>query len=802
MSIIEADQEKIILHPKPGFVVKTKILESKNNEEILTKVFINICHDSQVPKPQIDFEPEVVFPLIIENQWEIPIVVSKVKQSKDKKGFPSLVYDCCINSQCFQWCQLNKDLRLIVIEWCIESVEMINSITLERDYSLPKMLSKGELSETEITKDELNDVGFKKLNDLKQNETLGVLEELNSLDDIEMADGEELPDLFNRGSSNSKKNLIEEIDYVPKKRIDTVEEKPREPINFTIQFKKLIDDNEYSLCVIFESDSSDYMLELSYENASLLITSVSDRRFSQGRQLSIPLPPDLDVKLHNIQLNIINEKISSISTTRLDEPEEIIFIMSAVERLIDESNNSYGTIDEIQSKNPHSFWKEINVISKATVPLTITFFLQYIFSITSLIAAGKLGPVALGASSLALTTFNISGLAIFQGLASSLDSFCPQAYGAGLITGVGLYFQRCTLIMFAFMAPLLLFWWYSGSFLGLFVSDTELVQLAQNFLRWHILGVPGLIFFESGKRFLQAQHIFHAGTYILIIAVPVNIFLNWYLVISPYGLGYIGVPITISITYWTISLLMFGFVYFIDGMQCWGGFTKQALQKWGPMLRISIFGAIMAVSEFLAFEILVLFSANFADPAAKVSAQAIVSNLASLFYQVTFATSVVINTRIGNYIGKNDIEGAILDTKVLFACAPVLGLINCSIFILGRYKLAKLFTDDDLVLKLAIGLNILAGINQIGDSFNVLATGVLRGQGRQKIGSILNCFCFYVIAIPLGYILAFKFNFELNGLWYGLIIGVLCLAASQAGFILTSDWKSIVIASHNMHDAH
>ncbi|KAI5963931.1 hypothetical protein CANMA_003528 [Candida margitis] len=204
------DQKKLKLDPKPGFVIKTKILESRNSSQVFTKVFINICHDPQVPKPSIAFEPEVVFPMIIDNQWEIPIVVSIVKDSKDKKGFPSLVYDCCINDECFRWCQISKDLKLILIEWCIESVEMVNSVTLEREYSIPKMLTKGELTQTELTQEELSDLGFKKLHDLEQNETLGVIEELKLEGDNE--EEENLPDLFNIGGEGApKKSLIEEI---------------------------------------------------------------------------------------------------------------------------------------------------------------------------------------------------------------------------------------------------------------------------------------------------------------------------------------------------------------------------------------------------------------------------------------------------------------------------------------------------------------------------------------------------------------------------------------------------------------
>lgn len=195
----------VVLDPTPGFVVKTRILEARSAMHTLsTKVFINICHDSAAPRPPTDFDPAVVFPLIIKNEWEIPLVVSNEKQNVDKKGVAAFVYDCCVNLVCFQWCQVNADLRAILIEWCIESVELLYEVVLEREYLIPKMLAKGELSQTEVKNDDLQ----KRLQELKNNETLGVLEELRPEDDDNDASLADLRNIHNRPVSRP---IIEEI---------------------------------------------------------------------------------------------------------------------------------------------------------------------------------------------------------------------------------------------------------------------------------------------------------------------------------------------------------------------------------------------------------------------------------------------------------------------------------------------------------------------------------------------------------------------------------------------------------------
>lgn len=216
----------IKLSPRPGFVVKTKILEGLGDHTFGKKVFINICHDDQVPKPEGEFDVEAIFAKIVKNDWEIPIVVSLEKILSDKKGVPSFVYDCCINSECFTWIQLNTDLRLILIEWAIESVETMHDLVLEREYTLPKMLSKGDLSETEITQNDLRNEMQDKLAELKQNEASGLVQQL--MPDTE-DDDEQLPDIMN--IEGRKKPLIQEIEDLSIQEIRSVKRNDRKDVH-------------------------------------------------------------------------------------------------------------------------------------------------------------------------------------------------------------------------------------------------------------------------------------------------------------------------------------------------------------------------------------------------------------------------------------------------------------------------------------------------------------------------------------------------------------------------------------------
>lgn len=462
---------------------------------------------------------------------------------------------------------------------------------------------------------------------------------------------------------------------------------------------------------------------------------------------------------------------------------------------------SYQAIhDDNESVLQHelvSFAEEFKIITKSSFLLAISFFLQYFISIMAVYSAGRLGPEYLAAVQLAVSTFNISGNAIYQGISTSLDSFCPQAFGKGKYHDVGFYFQKCTTIMLCVtLFPLSFIWWYSGFLLSFLIDNPTLIDGCQTYLRWIIIGAPGLFLFESSKRFLLSQQIVNPITYILLLTAPINLLANYLLVWhSTYGLGFVGIPVSAVILYWCLSLFTCIYILFLDAKKCWNGIDLTAcFTNWKPMLKLAIPGIIMVEAEYLAFQILNFFAATVGTIA--LAAQSICSAIGSLVFQISFSISVLIGTRVGHLIGCKDFQGAQNVVRIAILLASFLGVLTCLTICVGRSYFAGLFTDDKELLKQACKLLILLGINQIADAFNIIGAGILRGQGRQRIGSILNLISYYAIALPVGYYLAFYKGLEVFGLWCGLVLGVFVLASAEIYYIIRSDWDLIAVELH------
>lgn len=433
--------------------------------------------------------------------------------------------------------------------------------------------------------------------------------------------------------------------------------------------------------------------------------------------------------------------------------------------------------------------REAKTIAVYSRSLVVTFLLQYSLNVTSIFAVSRLGTLELGAVSLATMTANITCYAPVQGLATSLDTLCSQAFGSGHKHLVGLQLQRMTYFLLLLLVPVAAVWLNAEPILALMI-ERDSAALAATYLRIILLGAPAYAAFEGGKRFVQAQGLFHATTYVLLVAAPTNILLN-YLFVWKFGWGFRGAPLAVAITQNMLPMLLFLYVWKVDGSQAWGGFRKAALRNWGPMIRLALPGMIMVVAEWFAFEILTLASGRMG--VATLAAQSVLVTVTSTTFQIPFPLSIAGSTRVANLIGAQLVDAARTSAKVVsvsISClcrmrqradegeqtvvgGVIVGLFNVTILAVFRYHIPLLFTQDREVIELVAQTLPVCAVMQLFDGMAAVSHGLLRGIGRQEFGGYANLVCYYLVALPMSFGLAFGLDWNLEGLWVGVTVGLL-----------------------------
>jgi MATE family multidrug resistance protein len=94
------------------------------------------------------------------------------------------------------------------------------------------------------------------------------------------------------------------------------------------------------------------------------------------------------------------------------------------------------------------------------------------------------------------------------------------------------------------------------------------------------------------------------------------------------------------------------------------------------------------------------------------------------------------------------------------------------IFIVGRHTLPHFYIEDPEVISVASTLLVIAALFQLSDGAQVVCISALRGLQDVKIPSLLIFICYWIISLPLGYVLAFKMDLGAVGIWLGLFIGL------------------------------
>ncbi|TGJ85640.1 hypothetical protein E0Z10_g3084 [Xylaria hypoxylon] len=439
------------------------------------------------------------------------------------------------------------------------------------------------------------------------------------------------------------------------------------------------------------------------------------------------------------------------------------------------------------------WWSELWLLIRYSFPLIATYLLQYSWCVIVTYISGHLSADDLAAASLGMTTMNIFGFAVFEGMATALDTLCAQAYGSGSLTGVGLNVQRMFILMAFATVPITAVWAASPWILSLFVKQHHLAVMAGTFLRISIIGMPGYASFEALKRFLQAQGNFKAPMCILIICTPLNALLSW-LFAFKLGMGLSGAALGSALTNNLRPTLLMLYIVSPAGQwshQCWGGFSQAALSfsKMRPMIKLSIAGSAVNLAEWAAFE-MVAFSTSYLSTK-HLAAQSVLTTICVVSWHIPFSVSVGISTRIGHLIGAGLIDTA-RQATILYGCIFVLiGCFDGLVMFSLRHQLPRFFSDDPAVCAMAADTLLAVSLFQVIDAFICFTNGTLRGLGRQSVAAWVATAVNYGAAVPLAIWLELgPSGLELNGVWIGIGSGMVITAIIESFYLKSLRWQT------------
>ena len=159
------------------------------------------------------------------------------------------------------------------------------------------------------------------------------------------------------------------------------------------------------------------------------------------------------------------------------------------------------------------------------------------------------------------------------------------------------------------------------------------------------------------------------------------------------------------------------------------------------------------------------------NPVAQAAHQVAIS-LATLTYMAASGISAAAAIKSGNFFGAKKHQELRLSAIANYHIAIVFMTCAALIFSFGNHLLPWIYTSDISVIAIASQLLIIAAFFQLFDGTQVVGLGVLRGMGDVVVPTLVTFLAYWVLGLPVGYLLGIKFHMGVSGVWYGLVLGL------------------------------
>ena len=429
--------------------------------------------------------------------------------------------------------------------------------------------------------------------------------------------------------------------------------------------------------------------------------------------------------------------------------------------------------------------KEIRQTIKLAAPIILAQLAQVSISFVDTIMVGRLGQQELAGIAVGGAVF-FPLIIITLGILMGVGPMVSQAYGARDHLSVGRNVRQGLWLGTLLTVPSCLVMWYGGTLLGWAGQEEEIVLLAEEYLHAILWGVLPLLWFGVLRHFMEALSRPRVVMIIALAAVVLNICANYVLMYGKLGfpaLGLAGCGWASTLVLWTMFLVMAAFIRRDPGLGLYGVFSRLSKPDWHYFSRLFRLGwpiGIMQGLEVGLFSATALLMGLFSTVV--LAAHQMTLQCAAYAFMIPLGLSVAVSVRVGQAIGREDLQGARRAGYVGIGLGASFMMITAFCFWTFPRFFISLFLDvespvnREVVLQ-AISLLSVAAVFQVFDGIQVTAAGALRGLKDTRVPMFVALISYWVVGLSGGYLFGFQLDMGGVGLWWGLVLGLTTAAS-------------------------
>ncbi|MBQ78042.1 MAG: hypothetical protein CL692_05605, partial [Cellvibrionales bacterium] len=310
--------------------------------------------------------------------------------------------------------------------------------------------------------------------------------------------------------------------------------------------------------------------------------------------------------------------------------------------------------------------------------------------------------------------------------------------------------------------------------------DPDMASRANDYLLAIAWGAIPMTMLPALRGSLEAMSLTRAVLWINFSIFLINIPLDYFLIYGLYGfpqLGAEGCAWATALLLWLgllANLAMLNWHRSIRHLSVFKHFQWPQWQRIRDTFLLGLpigFSVLIEMSMFSGAGMLIAYFGPIA-----ASAHSVAISIASASFMIYLGLGQGMTIRTSQQLGAGESEGALYSIKVGITLSMCLALLVTVCFLVWRHQLAGLYTQDTIVIDLAVKLLLFGAIFQLVDCLQAVSICALRAYHDTASPAKFQAVAYWFIGLPVGVLLGFYFDIpglnDASAFWFAMLLSL------------------------------
>lgn len=418
---------------------------------------------------------------------------------------------------------------------------------------------------------------------------------------------------------------------------------------------------------------------------------------------------------------------------------------------------------------------------RLALPVVLTQLGQILTQFADNLMVGQYGgddPLPLAAVSFGGAVFFILFITSI-GIALGMTPLIGELYAQGnrersshLLQNGILFYGALGIAMTAFQYAIIPLMYHLG-------QPVEVVDAAIPYYKMLVWSMPFVMLFFAFKQFLEGVGNTKVEMVVTIIANLANVGFNWIFIYGRCGLpemGAVGAGLGTLLSRIIAPVLMIGYFYarreYRDYLERFA-LRNYSWREVGQLTRMGLPIALQMFLESSAFVGTGIMMGWFGDGAkTAIGANQIATTIANCAFMIVMSIGAATTIRVSHCYGARNLGEMTMAAKASYHLVLAWNAFAAVVFLSLRHVIPTLFTSNAEVIRIASQLLAFAALYQLSDGIQNVSVGILRGIQDVRIIMPIALISYWLLNLPVGYLVGFTLGMGPAGLYIGFTFGL------------------------------